>query len=130
MKKHAASVSRGRRQPASRSTRADRGSADPALADADAARDPSGRVDPTLGGIASALTELAHFLRHRYMPQLWDYRDIAKWMKVSETTVKMRVVNQDGFPDPFVPTGNEDGHRRYFSDDVIAFARRRRGADN
>ncbi len=86
-----------------------------------------GTVDPTLTGIAAGLSDLMSFLQHRYMPQLWDYRDIAKWMQISETTVKMRVINQPGFPDPFIPTGNEDGHRRYFSDDVIAFARRRRG---
>ena len=85
-------------------------------------------VEPSFKGIASAISRLIVLVRHRYMPQLWDYRDIAEWMKVSETTVKIRVVTQPGFPEPFVPTGNEEGHKRYFSDEVMAFARKNRGA--
>lgn len=55
---------------------------------------------------------------------LWDYDDIATYMKISSHTVSNQVVLRPGFPKAFVPTGRGGkAEKRYFAREVIDFAK-------
>lgn len=55
-------------------------------------------------------------------PQLWPVSEIAAWAGISLSSARKMIARQ-GFPKPFEPVG----HSRWFSDEVIEWARRNRG---
>jgi hypothetical protein len=59
----------------------------------------------------------------RIVPTLWDMESIAEWMGINRTTAKLHVLNRTDFPEPFRPTGKTEGQKRWFRDEVVAFAR-------
>ena len=67
-------------------------------------------------------------MRVKDAPALWEIDDICSWLKLSKTTVRVRVVTRKGFPDPVEATAiGEKCMKRWFSDEVIEWARKNRG---
>lgn len=59
-------------------------------------------------------------------PAIWGVEQIASWMGLSEVTVATKVIFRPDFPSPFTPA-KDGGHKRWFADDVIEWARLNRG---
>lgn len=82
-----------------------------------------------LPALIASVDRLVRTMSINQAPALWDVEDIALWMGMSSRTVMARVVTRVGFPEPFVPTGSTEGtntQKRWFSDEVIEWARRHR----
>lgn len=77
----------------------------------------------SLERIQALLVSTLSLLVSSARPAMWTLDDIANWLEVPLMTTKLYVVHQPGFPKPFRPTGKPDGQRRWFADEVIAYAR-------
>lgn len=81
-----------------------------------------GQLD-TAEELKVAAVRFAEAVSAMIVPVLWDQEDIAAWMKMAVSTVKLSVLPRKDFPASFVPTGKDAGQRRWFANDVIAWAR-------
>jgi hypothetical protein len=61
-------------------------------------------------------------------PKLWTAAQVAAFFGVHEKTARSRIICRPGFPRPTAPCGDELSERRWFSDEVIEFARTHRAA--
>ena len=80
--------------------------------------------------IASAAERVVEILQFGDLPVLWDLDMISTWMEINPTTAKLHVLSRPDFPKPFRPTGKREGQKRWFRDEVIAFARAVRVSDD
>jgi hypothetical protein len=73
--------------------------------------------------IRVAMEKSASALKVSKQPDLWDYQDIASWLKLDHAVVRDRVCKEPTFPLAFSPTQSKQGHKVYFASDVIEWAR-------
>lgn len=73
--------------------------------------------------IAKAMEASASAIKVSKAPELWTTEDIANWLKLKNAEVRDRIVKMPTFPRPFCPTQSKQGHKVWFADDVIEWAR-------